>query len=111
VVQLLFIAHEELLNALDFFFELDGDLIDLSALHVIVIDLIASDWRIYSFFLVSQDHLVLSVVPLHKLIDHEFLHRNDVNDVKLGFDVVEDQNAQLIGDAAVAEIGENEEHR
>lgn len=107
---MVFVAHEELLDVLDFFLQLHCDLVDLRTLHVVMINLVSSNELIDTFILVGHNQLMLSVVPFGKLVDHELLHCYYVNDVILGFDVVQDQNAQLIGNAAVIEVFKHEDH-
>lgn len=74
LVQLLLVAQEELLNALDFFLQLNCYLIHLRTLHVVVINLIPTDWSVDSLFLLSHYQLVMGVVAVGKFIDHELLH-------------------------------------
>lgn len=110
VIKLFLVAHEELLDALDLLLQLDCDLVHLCTLHVVVIYLVSPDGVVETILLIAHDHLVLNVMSLGKLIDHELLHRHNVDYVHLGLDVVKDENAHLVGDRAVVEVLDHKQH-
>jgi hypothetical protein len=110
LIELFLIAHEELLDALYFLFELYCDLIHLSTLHVVVINLISSYRAVITLFLVLYNHFVVHMVPVSKFIDHELLHLDNVNDIHLCFDGVKNQNTDLTGYTTKAVIFKDKKH-
>jgi len=107
LIELFFIAHKELLNALNLFFELYSDLVHLGTLHIGMINLISSNRTIISLFLISYDQFMVDVVSVSKFVDNELLHLDDVNDIHLCFDGVKNQYADLTSYTAKAVVLQN----
>jgi hypothetical protein len=75
-----------------------------------MIDLISPDGVTNASLLVLDDHLVLIVVASGELVDDEFLHGDNINDIVLGFDIVKDENTQLVCNAAEIKVLQHEDH-
>ena len=69
-----------------------------------MVDLVPFDGCCVPLFSVLGVLIVEMLVPIPELLDDELLQLNDVNDIKHGFDVVENHDAELAGDAAVREV-------
>ena len=50
------------------------------------------------------------LVPLSKLVDDKLLKSNNISYIKQRLDLIEHQDTQLIGNAAVAELLHDDEH-
>lgn len=82
--------------------QLSGHLVDLGRLHVLVIDVVSLDFLVNAVLFVELVHVVEQLMSLSELVDHESLKLDDINHVKEGLYLIEDHDAQLIGNAAVA---------
>ena len=86
----------------DLLLQLQGHLVDLCAVHVEMVDLVSSYLFLDAQFLVSHYLVVMSCVSGNKLIDHKLLKCHNVNDVKLSLEAIEDHDAELVCNTAVA---------
>jgi hypothetical protein len=60
--------------------------------------------------LVVLDQVVQHLVAIAEFIDHELLHCYDVNHVEQGFETIEREYAQLVGNTTVAVFLQHIEH-
>ncbi len=66
-----------------------SDLMHLSTVHVVVIDLVSSNRTVVALLLILYNHLVVHVMSIGEFVDHELLHLYNINDIHLSFDGIE----------------------
>ena len=101
----------EALHLVDLVLQLEGDLVDLRALHVHVIDLVPAYLLLDALQLVEFVQLDQMLVTLPEFLDDELLQLHDVDHVQVSLDLVQDHDAQLVGDGAVAVVSHHHHNR
>jgi len=86
---------EKVLELSDLVLQLNSQLVDLSRLHVVMVELVSLDHSWVLALSVSLVHVRQEFMSLTEFMKHELLKGDNVNNIKLILGLVQDQDAEL----------------